>query len=618
MKELNVAQNMTLSQSQEEFFKNSKIRNEESLLIPVYHGSGTHITQFSPEYTGQGNDQYGSGFYFTTSAELAKGYTTARIRGENGTWLEKLGGEDEPNVISAYINLENPIVIDGQENDNLSHICLTAEQSYEIVKRLPSMYHPIGSDDIEPNPLEDCFEVLWEVELETKEAFEPYIEQYASEFLSDADLRKLDMLFAKYPTEFRNAIRDVLGYDGVIVNFKEKTHVIAWFPEQIKDIRNREPKYTPFLMDDNGGTVQTTSEKQRLFVDMDGTLAAFRPVDEIEVLYEEGYFLNLEPHENVVDAIREIITNHPEIEVNILSAYLADSQFALQEKNEWLDRYLPEISHEHRIFIPCGSEKKEAIRDGIRSNDFLLDDYTHNLNSWQPPARGIKLLNAINHTRGSWEYDRIRYDREPVELAKGILDVMRNERQIFDEKINDTVSEQYGDEAASVIVDEKGNPIHDDVHNGFDDYKEHLDYEFQLENGQQSDFNIASAKSLPDGWEWHMWNDGSGGLYSPNGLIAFQYDFATSEYRYSGEEWNFFDEYTPEMASFKGMMENVERRINARLETKEAELERKPLEEYAKEIAELRSNQPAPETDRVKTILNTLENNKEMGDKNER
>lgn len=178
-----------------------------------------------------------------------------------------------------------------------------------------------------------------------------------------------------------------------------------------------------------------SEKRKRLFVDMDGTLAVFTPVDELETLYEKGYFLNLEPHMNVVAAIKEIITNNPEIEVNILSAYLSDSKYALLEKNAWLDRYLPEIDPNNRVFVPCGSEKKEAVRGGVRSDDFLLDDYTLNLNSWQPPARGIKLLNAINHTRGSWEHDRIRYDRTPKELAAGIVSIMRGEECIFDEKI---------------------------------------------------------------------------------------------------------------------------------------------------------------------------------------
>lgn len=167
---------------------------------------------------------------------------------------------------------------------------------------------------------------------------------------------------------------------------------------------------------------------------MDGTLAVFHPVDELETLYEKGYFLNLEPQKNVLAAIRELTVNHTEIEVNILSAYLSDSPYALQEKNEWLDRFLPEIDRDHRIFVPCGTDKKEGVRGGIRENDFLLDDYTKNLNEWQPPARGIKLLNGINHSRGTWIHDRLRHDRDALSLTSAILSIMKDERHIFDEK----------------------------------------------------------------------------------------------------------------------------------------------------------------------------------------
>ena len=76
---------------------------------------------------------------------------------------------------------------------------------------------------------------------------------------------------------------------------------------------------------------------------MDGTLAEFKKVDTLEKLYEKGYFLNLEPNMNVVDAIRSIVTDHSEIEVYILSAVLSDSSYAVTEKNAWLDQYLPEI-----------------------------------------------------------------------------------------------------------------------------------------------------------------------------------------------------------------------------------------------------------------------------------
>ncbi len=54
-----------------------------------------------------------------------------------------------------------------------------------------------------------------------------------------------------------------------------------------------------------------------------------------------------------------------------------------------------------------------------------MDDYTHNLNLWEPPARGIKLLNGINHTKGTWQGSTLRYDnKDPQELAYNIIDIM--------------------------------------------------------------------------------------------------------------------------------------------------------------------------------------------------
>ena len=171
--------------------------------------------------------------------------------------------------------------------------------------------------------------------------------------------------------------------------------------------------------------------KHRLYVDMDGTLAVFKKVDTLEKLYEKGYFENLEPFEKVVNAIKIIKQERPEIDVHILSSVLTDSKYALKEKNAWLDRYLPEIDEEHRKFVPCGSDKKEHIKD-LSPEDSLLDDYTNNLLSWEPPAKGIKLLNNINHTRGTWTSDRVRFDRDPDELAEQICNIVEGIENVYD------------------------------------------------------------------------------------------------------------------------------------------------------------------------------------------
>lgn len=176
----------------------------------------------------------------------------------------------------------------------------------------------------------------------------------------------------------------------------------------------------------------TEKNDRRLFVDMDGTLAEFRQINKLETLYEKGYFENLKPMDNVIGAVKEILREHPEIEVHILSAHLSDSPYALAEKNAWLDRHLPEIPAEHRIFPPCGTNKTAAIPGGLKTTDFLLDDYTQNLTLWQPPARGIKLLNGINHTKETWQHDRLRYDKTARELAENIAEIITGGAQFKD------------------------------------------------------------------------------------------------------------------------------------------------------------------------------------------
>ncbi len=155
-------------------------------------------------------------------------------------------------------------------------------------------------------------------------------------------------------------------------------------------------------------------EKERIFIDMDGVLATFNPVASEEELYEKGYFANLEPMYTVVDGIKQYIAAHPGQDIYILSAYLTDNPYALQEKNQWLDRHFPEIPPDRRIFCPCGKQKADYIAGGIRATDILIDDYTKNLMEWkQQGGIGIKLLNGINHTKGTWKGRCIHY-REPV------------------------------------------------------------------------------------------------------------------------------------------------------------------------------------------------------------
>lgn len=185
---------------------------------------------------------------------------------------------------------------------------------------------------------------------------------------------------------------------------------------------------------------------KRLFIDMDGTLAEFKPVDQIEQLYEKGYFADLTPLYNVVDGIKTFKQDHLDYDVFILSSTLLDSPYALPEKNDWLNKFLPEINQLHRFFSFCGQKKSEAVPYGIQPDDVLLDDYSANLFEWT--GKGIKLMNGINGTKGSWQGQRIDAMLSPQEFANQLYTAAEKARRF--RNIDRSYIAEPGEEIISV------------------------------------------------------------------------------------------------------------------------------------------------------------------------
>ena len=159
--------------------------------------------------------------------------------------------------------------------------------------------------------------------------------------------------------------------------------------------------------------------EQILYVDMDGTLAEFRPVP-ITELYREGYFRDLAPQCNVIEAIRKLFEEPNGIKVRLLSCYLKDSKFALKEKQEWIREFIPELSKD-ALFLPCGVSKADFIGE----DGFLLDDYTDNLLLWEESGkRGIKLYNSINGTKGRWKGPSVNAESTSSQIADSITKFM--------------------------------------------------------------------------------------------------------------------------------------------------------------------------------------------------
>lgn len=162
------------------------------------------------------------------------------------------------------------------------------------------------------------------------------------------------------------------------------------------------------------------AKKTRVFIDLDGTAAEWKASAQYEDLYEEGYFKDLRPNAAVVEAARMLARN-PDFEVFVLSAYLYDSRYAKSDKNAWVEREMPEIKRENRLFVPSSSEKFMFVPGGIRPTDVLLDDYTKNLVPWNDLAVGVKCLNGINNTNGTWKGATVHILDSPELICEEIM-----------------------------------------------------------------------------------------------------------------------------------------------------------------------------------------------------
>lgn len=188
-----------------------EVAKDSGYSIKAYHGTPNNdFTVFDKNRVGKGTDQYGAGFYFASNADAARAYGTR--------------------VIDSRLLLEKPLKVNGSSEDGANLIdagfdyLLTQEQAYEVIKRLPNIY------DSEESPLGDYYDSYWESGAE-----EWMIEDLAANE-SNRNIGYLDSdLFRNYPNELHEALRDVVGYDGVEVTFanKEKFYV-AWFDNQMK------------------------------------------------------------------------------------------------------------------------------------------------------------------------------------------------------------------------------------------------------------------------------------------------------------------------------------------------------------------------------------------------
>ena len=205
-----------LTEAQQEYFKDSRVRDADGNLKPVYHGSAAVFTKFSADFMSQNGSSEGQGFYFTDYKPMAQGY-------------EKNGGQ----LLEGYLDIKKPL--------SDSKVTLTAAE----VKRLIKAVDPTG-DDLVLN-----YDSRGGIGYPSRAWYNRSVEDTlrATMSTSDSDSEILAELANGMgdPGKVLKTVRELLGYDGYIVEGKydDATVYVAFDSSQFKNADNKTPTADP-------------------------------------------------------------------------------------------------------------------------------------------------------------------------------------------------------------------------------------------------------------------------------------------------------------------------------------------------------------------------------------
>jgi predicted nucleotidyltransferase/8-oxo-dGTP pyrophosphatase MutT (NUDIX family) len=226
--------------------------------IRAYHGSGTDIKEFSYEFTGVGNDEIGSGFYFTTDRNEARGYTTRRREDE-----PKPGGEDAPTIHEVELDIRNPLDADA-----------TGPIPPGKIRRL-LMASP---------EFEDALANWGDVSFEGRgKVIGEAVKAYAQLSRGDATIRALwaiaNDFYRGHTKAFNDAVTKILGYDGIVKDYGTKKHYVAFRPDQIRIVGRERVASGKFDVIIKHAGNQPTPEQQEFTFDIDVTNPVTKAVE---------------------------------------------------------------------------------------------------------------------------------------------------------------------------------------------------------------------------------------------------------------------------------------------------------------------------------------------------
>lgn len=193
-----------LTKAQQEYFKNTKMRDKKGSLLVCYHCTAHDFDAFDKSKIGVGNDVgfLGRGFYFTTDTNYSNEYGS--------------------NKYECYINMKNPFIISDLDSNNFADYLQIVEIMEYLQENHPEYGEPGGPKELVLEMDDD------------------------PDTLSPSDFNKETFLLGFWQ-EYSQQITDYArenGYDGIIVDppsAGDVFEIVVFEPNQIKLTTNLYP-----------------------------------------------------------------------------------------------------------------------------------------------------------------------------------------------------------------------------------------------------------------------------------------------------------------------------------------------------------------------------------------
>ena len=421
----------TLSEEQHEYFKNSKVRDENGNLKVLYHGTDAEFNVFDYKYLGKNGTSLGKGFYLTDDINTAKGYAE---RG-NGRIME------------VYANIEKPL--------SYGKTTITSNEYIKFIEAVNEATDGQLLGDYSDG------EKIKKGDAQYKGMLAQFREDYK---YGGDDIDLISEILNSANLSLKNGykiLKESLGYDGIISNkgflTEDGTVYVPFLSEQIKNVDNINPTSNPDIrysknnqtwqeyIEDNFKSTGTRTDLQDIKLPTAQDIAKSKNKEKFEFLTDEDYSVLNKIYEK--QGRTEILTDKKK--ANILEKY-ANDKYAIKES---LDIMAQKFINKGHYIDKLSKEAK---------NPELKFIYDKNLNSFaeaqyvigvaQTDNKGNKIGKSINDIWEPIENSGLTKEFSEYLLHKHNIDRSEHKKYVFGKEIGPAES------TAKVLEIEKRRP----------------------------------------------------------------------------------------------------------------------------------------------------------------